>query len=211
PVPAESPFASHAVPVVDTGRADSLLDAAGWKRGRDGVRTRGGLTLAFDLLTVGSGDNGIEQLIQSDLGRRGIRMNIRPLELGAFLTRARAPAKTFDALFTGIPGDVSLAFLSAMFESKQSGSALDYAAFHTRELDSLFAAARVAGTLRSRRDAWLGVQAALARTLPVVWLYHARGVQGVSARLTGVRMDLRGELVTLAQWDASERPGARGR
>ena len=60
-------------------------------------------------------------------------MQIRPLELGAFLTQARAPTKTFDALITGIPGDVSLAFLSAMFESKQSGGALDYSAFHTRQ------------------------------------------------------------------------------
>jgi hypothetical protein len=34
----------------------------------------------------------------------------------------------------------------------------------------------------------------------MIWVYHSRGVQGISARLDGVRMDLRGELVSLASW-----------
>ena len=44
------------------GAADSLLDAAGWTRGVDGRRTRGGKPLTFTLLTVGTGDNAVEQL-----------------------------------------------------------------------------------------------------------------------------------------------------
>ena len=35
---------------------------------------------------------------------------------------------------------------------------------------------------------------------PAVFLYHARGVQGVNRRVKGVRMDLRGELVSLSDW-----------
>jgi hypothetical protein len=37
-------------------------------------------------------------------------------------------------------------------------------------------------------------------SLPAIFLYHARGVQGMNRRLRGVRMDLRGELPTLAEW-----------
>ena len=44
----------------------------------------------FTLLTVGSADNAIEQLIQADLRERGIRMEIRQLEMGAFLGEAPA-------------------------------------------------------------------------------------------------------------------------
>ena len=40
----------------------------------------------------------------------------------------------------------------------------------------------------------------LLREAPAAWLYHARGVQGVSRRLQGVTMDLRGELATLSEW-----------
>ena len=43
-------------------------------------------------------------------------------------------------------------------------------------------------------------QRLFAERLPVVWLYHPRGVQGMNARVLGVRMDVRGELPTVAAW-----------
>jgi peptide/nickel transport system substrate-binding protein len=200
PVPPDNPLALALRVAHDTARADSLLDAAGWRRGADGMRRRGGAVLAFTLATVGSGDNALEQLLQADFAARGIRMEIRQLEMGAFLTAARAPRKEFDALVAGIPGDLSLAYLAAMFDSPLAGGALDYAGYHTARLDARFARVRAAASAAALRDAWLDVQRELAAEVPVAWLYHARGVQGVSARLDGVRMDLRGELATLARW-----------
>jgi ABC-type transport system substrate-binding protein len=183
----------------DPARADSLLDAAGWRRGRDGWRSRA-RPLSVELLTVGSGDNAVEQLIQADLAERGIRLEIRQLEMAAFLSRARAQTKAFDVLITGIPGDLSLAYLRAMFESGQRGGSLDYADFHVPSLDALFASARGAATEAESRRAWIAVQVVLDRDMPASWLYHSRGLQGVSARMRDVRMDLRGELVTLSRW-----------
>ena len=203
PVSPDNPLASRAPPLHDPVRADSLLDAAGWHRGTDGVRRRAGRALGFELLTVGSGDNAVEQLMQADLAQRGIEMRIRQLELGAFLAEARAAARRFDALLTGIPGDLSLAYLAGMYESRLAGGALDYAGFHTPLLDTLFASARVAPDTAALRVAWSNVQRALARDVPAVWLYHSRGVQGVSRRLGNVSMDLRGELATLHEWTAA--------
>ena len=37
-------------------------------------------------------------------------------------------------------------------------------------------------------------------SVPVAFLYYARGVQGMNRRVRGVRMDVRGELPTLASW-----------
>lgn len=188
---------------------DSLLDAAGWRRGRDGWRRRNGVPLRLTLLTVGSGDNAVEQLIQADFAARGVRLEIRQREMGSFLAEARAADKQFDLLFTGIPGDISLSYLAAMFDSRLAGGALDYAGYHTPELDSLFAAAERAQTDSATRDAWRAVQGVLDRDAPVAWVYHARGVQGVARRLRGVRMDLRGEMPTVAAWSvgrASDSP-----
>jgi hypothetical protein len=39
--------------------------------------------------------------------------------------------------------------------------------------------------------------------MPAVWIYHARGVQGVARRMQGVQMDLRGELVSLTRWSVT--------
>ena len=207
PVAPESPLALPGAPIHDPRLADSLLDAAGWRRDATGRRARGGRRFEVELLTVGSGDNAVEQLVQADLAERGIRVEIRQSELGAFLTTARAPEKQYDMLITGIPGDVALSYLSALFDSRQSGGALDYAGFHTPALDALLARARRAAGDSARAAAWREVQRELANDVPIVWLYHSRGVQGVSRRLENVRMDLRGELVTLAKWRVTSRPG----
>ena len=199
PVPPENPLAAPADLAHDPRRADSLLDAAGWRRGKNGWRAKDRV-LAAELLTVGSGDNAVEQLLQADLAERGIRLEIRQLELAAFLARARAKDKSFDLLITGVPGDLSLAYLRAMFETQGRGGSLDYADFHDPRLDALFQKAMDARTEAESRDAWRAVQGELAQLAPVAWLYHSRGLQGVSARMRNVTMDLRGELVSVARW-----------
>ena len=181
-------------------QADSLLDAAGWRSSDNGERRRGSERLAFTMLSVGSGDNAIEQLIQADLRSHGVALEIRQLELGTFLSLARKSTKEFDALYTGISGDLTLSHLASMFDGRLAGGALDYAGFHTRSLDSLFVLVNRAGTEDELAVAWRAVQAELARDVPVSWVYHARGVQGLSRRLQAVRMDLRGEMATLREW-----------
>lgn len=198
PVNDSHPFAATVERLTRT-QADSLLDAAGWVL-VDGTRRRGNEALGFALLSVGSGDNAIEQLIQADMRAAGIAMEIRQMELGAFLSIARRSPKEFDALYTGVGGDLALSHLVSMFDSRLAGGALDYAGFHTASLDALFDEAANAPSLAARGDTWRRIQAELAREMPVAWIYHARGVQGVSRRLHGVRMDLRGEMATLATW-----------
>ena len=211
PVAPDSPFALDGASAPDTTEADALLDAAGWRRGANGARMRDGKPMQIELLTVGSGDQAVEQLVQADLAARGIRMEIRVVEFGSFLARARATPKTFDLLLTGIPGDISLAYLTAMYDSHQRGSALDYADYHSPRLDSLFDRARVAPTRDAAVLAWHGVQEELAREMPAAWLYHSRGLQGIARRMQNVRMDLRGELASLTQWTATnaKQPGSR--
>jgi peptide/nickel transport system substrate-binding protein len=206
-IPSTHPFATPSAMVAapDSARADSLLSAAGWPRTATGIRRRAGRALTLELLTVGSSDNAAEQLIQSDLARIGVRVDIRQRELASFLAEARATPRRFDALYTGIPGDLSLSYLSAMFDSRFAGSALDYAGFHEPRLDTLLAAARSAPD-SSARARWSLVENELDARMPVAWIYHARGVQGASRRLEGVTMDLRGELATLASWYVSSAP-----
>jgi ABC-type transport system substrate-binding protein len=202
-VPPDNPLALRTSSISDRAlgaAADSLLDAAGWRRGAGGMRSRAGRALRAELLTVGSGDNAVEQLVQADLAARGVRIEIRTRELGAFLAAARATQKSYDLLLTGIPGDLALSHLAAMFATASAGGALDYAGFHRPALDAAFARAAAAGTLAERTRAWQDVQRVLDAEMPAAWIYHARGVQGVARSLAGVTMDLRGELATVARW-----------
>ncbi len=186
--------------VPNTILADSLLNAAGWTRSATGgVRMREGRSLEVTLLSVGGGEMALEQLIQADLSARGIEVAVRVMELATFLATVRATDKTFDMVVTGVPGDIALGHLVGMFSSAQRGGALDYAGYHTPLLDTALRRAR-----RAARDsaaaAWARVDSLLQTDAPVAWIYHARGVQGLSRSLGGVIMDLRGELVTVARW-----------
>lgn len=185
--------------------ARRLLDAAGWRPGPDGVRVRGGARLAFDLLTVGSGDLALEQMLEASWRGVGARARIRRVELATFLATAQAPAREFDALVTGIPGTLSLGHAAALFDGD---GPLAYSGYRAPDLSAAFAAVRVARESTALDAAWRAVQRALTAGEPVAWLYHARGVQGASRRIEGVTMDLRGELAGIAAWRVQ--PARRG-
>ncbi|HXE83293.1 MAG TPA: ABC transporter substrate-binding protein [Gemmatimonadales bacterium] len=131
-----------------------------------------GTTPQFELLTVGSGEAALEQMIQARLNAVGFQVSIRQLELSAFLDRVNGPRHEFSAAVMGIPGDPGLGFLQS--------------------LGDLTGVAMPADPLAA--------QQVFAEQLPVVWLYHARGVQGMNQRLQGVQMDVRGELPTITAW-----------
>ncbi len=183
----------------DGAEADRLFDDAGWRRGPGDIRSREGRKLEIELLTVGSGDLAVEQLVQADLAERGVAVKIRVAELATFLALVRSSSKDFDVALTGVPGDLSLGYLSALFATSQRGGALDYTGFHCVALDSLLSLARSSPN-STAGDAWSRVNNLLIDSMPVAWLYHARGVQGRSRLLLGVQMDLRGELVTVSRW-----------
>jgi peptide/nickel transport system substrate-binding protein len=126
----------------------------------------------FELLTVGSGEGVLEQMLQSQLARAGFRVTIRQLELSAFLDRLYGPAHDFDAAVLGIPGDLGLGYLGPL--------------------------AGLAGLSAPRQP--VEAERLFADSVPVAFIYHARGVQGLTRRVKGVRMDLRGELVTVHDW-----------
>src|SRR5213594_1321407 len=131
-----------------------------------------GATPRFELLTVGSGEAALEQMLQARLNAVGFQVTIRQLEHSTFQDRLNGERHDFAAAVTGIPGDPELGYLQSL--GRLTGIAVP---------TDPIAAQRV-----------------FAEQLPVVWLYHARGVQAMNSRVQGVRMDMRGELPTVAAW-----------
>jgi len=135
-------------------------------------RLLGGRRIAFELLAVGSGEAPLEQMIQARLAAVGFDVAIRQLENTAFLDRVNPRRRDFQGAVTGTPGDLGLGYLTTLAD--QAGMRVPP--------DPLLAQ-------RMFRD-----------SLPVAFLYHTRGLQGMSRRVQGVRMDLRGELPTVTAW-----------
>ncbi len=186
--------------VVDTAEAARLLDEAGWLRSPNGTRARDGIALALTLLTAGSGELAAEQLLQDDLRRLGFAVDIRTTELATFLSLLRAEQKTFDAAYTGIPGDLALGHLRALLDGRQRGGGLAYTGFANDSLDAALDRALASGAPEQRARAWPRVDSLVEALAPVSVIYHARGVQGRARSLDGVVMDLRGELATVSRW-----------
>jgi peptide/nickel transport system substrate-binding protein len=149
---------------------------------RDSARALlGGRRVPFELLTVGSGEAAMEQLLQTRLADAGFDVHIRQLELSAFLDRVYGPRREFEAAVLGVQGDLALGHLALL--------------------------ADIAGLARGEAGDAAAALRRFAERQPVVFLYHARGVQGMNRRVRGVTMDLRGELTSVARWDvAPERP-----
>src|SRR2546422_3561222 len=127
-------------------------------------RVLSGRRIGFELLTVGGGEAAPEQMIQARLAPVGFDVTIRQLELSAFLDRVNARRHEFDAAVLGTPGDPGLGYLAPL--------------------------AQIAGLTIPPEP--VAAQTRFADSLPVVFLYHARGVQGMNRRVRGVRMDRRG-------------------
>jgi peptide/nickel transport system substrate-binding protein len=126
----------------------------------------------FELLTVGSGEAALEQMVQARLATAGFEVRIRQLELSAFLARVYGPERDFDAAVLGVAGDIGLGYLTSLAET--------------------------AGLVPPADPA--EAQRFFADSVPVAFLYHAGGLQGANRRVKGVEMDLRGELPSVQHW-----------
>jgi peptide/nickel transport system substrate-binding protein len=131
-----------------------------------GGRTR------FELLTVGSGEAALEQMLQARLRTAGFDVTLRQLELSAFLARVYGRSHDFQAAVLGVPGDLALGYLGPLAALAGIQVAADPAA----------------------------AQREIADSVPAAFLYHPRGLQGMNRRVRGVTMDLRGELPTIQRW-----------
>ena len=130
----------------------------------------GGQATRFELLTVGSGEAALEQMVQARLAAAGFDVVIRQLELSAFLARVYGPERDFDAAVLGIRATSGSATCSRSRRPRGYEAPGDPAA----------------------------AQRFFADSMPVAFLYHAAGLQGMNRRVLGVGMDLRGELPTRA-------------
>jgi peptide/nickel transport system substrate-binding protein len=169
-VPAEGPVP----PELEMRRgAEAARREQGEEAGRrGGDNATKGPRFGFELLTVGSGEAALEQMLQAQLTRAGVTVRIRQLDLAAFLERVYGPHPDFEAVLLGTPGDLGLGYLKPL--AALSGMP---APEGTDALLSFF------------RD-----------SLPATFLYHARGLQGMNRRVHGVEFGLRGELATVTAW-----------
>jgi peptide/nickel transport system substrate-binding protein len=166
--------------------AGELLDAAGWRRARDGVRRADGRALAFSVVTV-AGDPvklGAARAIAADLERVGVVVTIEAVSFGELLGE-RAAHGRFDALLLGLTPGLDPSFLHGFYHSSMRPPAGFNALGHSdREVDRVLDVAQ--GELDPAARAALVARALtrIADSVPHVPLFHPRAVDAASTALT---------------------------
>ena len=163
------------------GRAEQLLDAAGHKRGAGGQR--------FQLTMKTSTDEETRLLaavLQQQLARVGIRLEIRSFEFATFYADAtRGAFQLYSLRWIGgneQPDIYTLAFASSSFPPKGANRGR----YSNPELDALLLDAAQSPDQERRRRDYVQAQQILARDLPSIPLWYRDTIVVHSARLTDV-------------------------
>ena len=204
-VPPWHPFHPDIEPLPhDPAQAGQLLEQAGWTDGNgDGVREKGGRALSFTILTSERPLNrAIVEVLQSQLRAVGARVEIRVLEFQTMLSQHRG--RDFDAVLS-----------NWVLDNFQMASA-PYSLFHTSQaeieqsanrsgvriprLDALIDRGSAATEAGAAREVWREFTEVLQEEQPFTFMFWLDELAATRDDLTGVTMDQRGELQSMAEW-----------
>jgi peptide/nickel transport system substrate-binding protein len=160
-------------PAYDPRAADTLLDAAGWKRGPDGVRVKNGKRLALTYVQFPESQTGVRVSVvaQSELNARGFAVTIKSLSNAQlFLPKSQGGALAsgaFDLAYVPWPmgADPDDSFLLAC-----RGSA-NYMRWCDPAVDALERRALVAPSRDERKRLYAQIERRVAAAVPIVYLF----------------------------------------
>lgn len=164
----------------DPARANQLLDAAGYKRGQDGVR--------FHLTMKTSNDQETRLLavvLQQELAKVGIALDLRSYEFATFYSDvSRGAFQMYSLKWVGIqqPDIYSYVFSTTSFPPKGANRGR----YSNPRVDALLLDAARSGDMARRRSDYAEVQQILAHDLPSINLWYRDTVVVHDRRLTNV-------------------------
>ncbi|MFN2459811.1 MAG: ABC transporter substrate-binding protein [Candidatus Velthaea sp.] len=183
----------HALPFVpfDIGKANSLLDAAGWVRGADGIRAKNGqkLNLEFALQSGNPDYDQLVELIRSTWQQIGVALQVRRYQAGLFFGPYQSGgiiySGKFDAVFFSWGLD-PVGDLSNLFECNQMPPAgQNDPRYCNHATDELLEAVKKTYEERARAELVAKVIDALDRDVPTVVLYVRDEIHAYNTDLHG--------------------------
>jgi peptide/nickel transport system substrate-binding protein len=168
----------------DKAKAESMLDAAGWTKGPDGIRAKGGVQLKFTMIT-NQGNNQRQELLQimqqswSDIGVSATPQLIQFPQLVTQITNQR----TFDVFLVGFnfTQDPDESQLFAGTSANPGG--FNGALFKNAQVDSVLAQAASTLDQGKRKSLYAQFQNLMAEQVPAPILLFNKGLWAVSKRV----------------------------
>jgi len=192
----------------DTLATGRILDSLGWRRGENGVRARAGRPLAFSLVTPTSSRNRSRMavLIQEQLRRMGIAVEIESLDNAAFMTRMKD--HSFDAALGGWHLDPAPGIRQTWGTAgSRAAGGTNFGSYESAEFDLHVDSALMVMDPAKAHAHMRRAYEVIIRDAPAVWLYEPLSTLALHSRIrpTGLRRDA--WWTHLADWTID--PGAR--
>jgi peptide/nickel transport system substrate-binding protein len=166
----------------DPAKANSILDAAGWKRGKDGVRFRLAMKTSTDETS-----RLLAMILQQELREVGIALEVRSFEFATFfsdVTKGAFQVYTLRWLGGNEDPDIFHTFDSHRFPPHGTNRGR----YVNAELDTLIREAGGSGDQALRRKDYIRVQQILAAELPSINLWYLDAVLVHTRRLGNIQI-----------------------
>lgn len=185
----------------DAAGAARTFDSLGWKRGANGVRSRGSTRLAFSLSVPASSTirKRVAVLLQEQWRKAGADVRVEELELNTF--GANMENRKFESLLNAwhidpTPSSVREEWASS--EIKRGG--FNATSYSNPAFDAVIdSAVREMDPSRSVGE-YRRAYRILVEDAPAMWIYELRNVQGASKRIHPVGMRPDAWWADLADW-----------
>jgi peptide/nickel transport system substrate-binding protein len=172
-----------------TEDAAALLDQADWKdHDGDGIRDKGGQKLAFTISTSDEPQRTAAATeIQRDLNAVGMSITVKSMPFGQ-LVDSVARQRSFDALLVeiAVSGDPDPYTFFHSTEVNDPGH--NFSGFSTLPIDRNLEAARRTFDEAARRELYAPVFQAIAKEVPIVFLYFSDYLYAQSRQVQGLRI-----------------------
>jgi len=181
--------------------ASAALDGLGWTdTDGDGVRDRDGTPLAFELVSTDRDTySDIMTIVQAQLGRIGVRVEVRVMEGSALIDAITSPERRFDAFMLEWAPDLEVDDRQ-LFSCEAVGQTFQFASYCSQELEPVLQAIPNARSPEERDRLLREYVAIVGRDQPFSFLYFAVDAAARRRELLGVEHDIRGDLVSVREW-----------
>lgn len=185
----------------DPMRALRLLEEAGFKKGKGGLLYKDERPFEFTILT-NQGNLArmlAAQIIQQDLAKLGIKVNIRVLEwttlIHQFIDKRR-----FQAVILGWTTGPDPDLYDIFHSSKVKSPGLNFVGYENPEADKLLEEGRYTLDREKRKKIYARLQEILADDQPYTFLYIPMSLEAIHKRFRGIKPSAIGLSYNLERW-----------
>ena len=212
PIPPPFPAADERLAArlaYDPARAESLLDAAGWAKGADGIRGREGKKFSFELLTSRGGTGGrareqYAQLIAEAWRKVGVEAKPVVLDFTDLVNRLRR-THDFETFLTAFAFDLD-PDPRLLWTTEAYKSGFNASRYSSAEVDRLLEQAVETTDPARRRDLYRQAQEILVDDAPAIVLDYPQTVYALNRRLRNVVPGPAGLTYNAHTWAVADQP-----